>query len=331
MAVKDAEFLAIAGTDSQIAIVDDTGNIYRIGPSGANFVTTYNGAVVKTFVGSTGSETNADDIPRLIGTSGSEVSRLAALNANTALTSVVIGTPVVPAIPANSVILSNLIASGDIVVLANDGSGNSWEYLRVDGSADLLVVNEGGSDIDFRLEGDTNANMLVVDAGTDSAAVGVAVVAGAGLTIGNLTGRTVVTSVGTQVHIPAATHTVLNASGTIAIHAPVVVGAETLASTGATTYTDAASVYVASAPVAGSNSTLTRKYGLFVDADDIRVDGNLQVNNTAAFGTTQPTAAVVMQSQTAPVGTLTTGSAIFSSTTVVRKIIADGTASNVET
>ena len=34
------------------------------------------------------------------------------------------------------------------------------------------IFNEGGADIDFRVEGDTNANLLVVDASTDSVGIG---------------------------------------------------------------------------------------------------------------------------------------------------------------
>lgn len=59
--------------------------------------------------------------------------------------------------------------------------------------------------------------------------------------------------------------------------------------------------------------------------------GNVRLGVVSAFGTTEPTEAVVMKTGTAPVGTITTSSGIFASTTVVRKIIADGTASNVET
>ena len=57
----------------------------------------------------------------------------------------------------------------------------------------------------------------------------------------------------------------------------------------------------------------------------------LEIGNSQAFGTTQGTNEVVFQSGTAPVGTLTTGCAIFTDGTVMRKIIAANTASNIET
>lgn len=63
--------------------------------------------------------------------------------------------------------------------------------------------------------------------------------------------------------------------------------------------------------------------------------GNVSMGTPGAFATTQPQAAVVMGGSSltgiAPVGAITTAGAVFASDTVVRKIIAAGTASNVET
>lgn len=63
--------------------------------------------------------------------------------------------------------------------------------------------------------------------------------------------------------------------------------------------------------------------------------GNVALGNPGAFATTQPQGAVVMGGSSlsgiAPVGAITTAGAVFASDTVVRKIIAAGTASNVET
>jgi len=70
-------------------------------------------------------------------------------------------------------------------------------------------------------------------------------------------------------------------------------------------------------------------------SDFISAAGNVQIGNPGAFATTQPQGAVVMGgaslSGIAPVGAITTAGAVFASDTVVRKIIAAGTASNVET
>jgi hypothetical protein len=59
--------------------------------------------------------------------------------------------------------------------------------------------------------------------------------------------------------------------------------------------------------------------------------GNLRLGPINAFATTEPTQAMVFEAGTAPAGAITTSGGLFSSATVVRKIIADGTVSNVET
>jgi len=63
--------------------------------------------------------------------------------------------------------------------------------------------------------------------------------------------------------------------------------------------------------------------------------GNVKLGTAAAFATTQPVAAITMggtsKGGTAPVGAIATSAGLFASDTVARKIIADGTASNVET
>lgn len=72
--------------------------------------------------------------------------------------------------------------------------------------------------------------------------------------------------------------------------------------------------------------------GITVTAGDLRVTaGNARLGAVSAFATTEPTSALVMKVGTAPAGAITTSGGIFASSTVVRKIIADGTASNVET
>lgn len=72
------------------------------------------------------------------------VNRSTALTANTALTGVLDGTPVTPALAANSLIISNTTASGDILIAADRG-GNSENYIWVDSSAgDLSLYAPNG-------------------------------------------------------------------------------------------------------------------------------------------------------------------------------------------
>ena len=56
---------------------------------------------------------------------------------------------------------------------------------------------------------------------------------------------------------------------------------------------------------------------------------NLYMGAETAFATTEPTSAVVFKSGTAFAGAIGTSSAIQSNGTLLRKIIADGTISNV--
>lgn len=63
--------------------------------------------------------------------------------------------------------------------------------------------------------------------------------------------------------------------------------------------------------------------------DSANTAGNYRGGPINAFGTTEPTQAVVLDAGTAPAGAITESSGVFASTTVLRKIIADGTISNV--
>lgn len=71
---------------------------------------------------------------------------------------------------------------------------------------------------------------------------------------------------------------------------------------------------------------------LTVTAGDSRITaGNLRLGAVTAFQTTEPTSAAVFKQGTAPVGTCANTSTIYSSATVMRKIPAAGTSSNIET
>lgn len=71
---------------------------------------------------------------------------------------------------------------------------------------------------------------------------------------------------------------------------------------------------------------------LTVTAGDAHVVAeNLYMGAETAFATTEPTSAVVFKSGTQAAGAITTSSALMANDTVLRKIIAAGTVSNVET
>lgn len=85
-----------------------------------------------------------DDILQTFGTDADIVmlNRSTTLAANTALTNVFLGTPVIQAVPANSLLVSNVTANGDIVLATNLG-GNSLEAIRIDASASQIFLGHG--------------------------------------------------------------------------------------------------------------------------------------------------------------------------------------------
>jgi len=225
--------------------------------------------------------TVSDDILLRLGTDGDQafVNRSTILGLNTALTNVLVGTPASAATPANSLLISNITADGDIAFFTRNASGaDSIEALRFDASAGLIVFNEAAADFDFRVEGDNNANMFVMDAGTDSNAFGSAIVSGSFLSInGSAVNRAGVTGVGRNLHLPAATFTQTNgAITTLAIGAGAFYGTPTFAGSNVTqVLTAAANVYIEGPATASTNMAITNAYALWVDAGNVRFDGKL--------------------------------------------------------
>ena len=67
-------------------------------------------------------------------------------------------------------------------------------------------------------------------------------------------------------------------------------------------------------------------------AGDHRITaGNYRLGTVSAFATTEPTSCMVFFQGTAPAGAITTSGGLFTDGTNVMKIIAAGTADNVET
>lgn len=105
----------------------------------------------------------------------------------------------------------------------------------------------------------------------------------------------------------------------------------------ATTTITAGTNLVATAGSVSAGTTVTATLGAITatNGNFVSTVGNAMLGTPSVFATTQPQGAVCMGGTTktgiAPVGTTATSAAIFASDTVVRKILADGTASNVET
>ena len=83
-------------------------------------------------------------------------------------------------------------------------------------------------------------------------------------------------------------------------------------------------VYGSTAEIVGS-STLPQ----FVAGDVQVLAENLYLGAATAFATTEPTSAIIFKQGTAFAGAIGTSSAIQSNGTLLRKVIADGTLSNV--
>ena len=88
-----------------------------------------------------------------------------------------------------------------------------------------------------------------------------------------------------------------------------------------------------------ATTTLTAGTGLTVTTGNYTVAvgdhrvtaGNGRLGVVSTFGTTEPTSAFVMKAGTAPSGAIATSGGVFTDGSTIKKIIADGTVSDVET
>lgn len=100
------------------------------------------------------------------------VLRSTVLNANTALSGLIVGTPVTPAVAANSLIMGNITADGDMLFATQTG-GNSYAFLWMDASAKILRLYSGsGVEIATFEAAKTTLTGSVVFAGTGRWAMG---------------------------------------------------------------------------------------------------------------------------------------------------------------
>lgn len=63
----------------------------------------------------------------------------------------------------------------------------------------------------------------------------------------------------------------------------------------------------------------------------VRVTGNVEHGAVSAFATTEPVSAATFKTGTAPAGAVTTSGGVFTDGTTVKKIIAAGTVSDIQT
>jgi hypothetical protein len=140
-------------------------------------------------------------------------------------------------------------------------------------SLTAMVFNEQGADINFRVESDTNANALFLDAGlfTGVGAIGLAAAAtdAAVVLIDNpaLTATAATNIAKLRIENTAA---ITVPAGVTALAASLSIDEPNLTATG--TITVAATVYIEAAPSEGSSN-----YALWIDAGNTRLDGDLDI------------------------------------------------------
>ena len=99
----------------------------------------------------------------------------------------------------------------------------------------------------------------------------------------------------------------------------------------ATTFVGVGSAAATTTVTTATGSGVTTGHTINTAGDFRGTAGNLRLGAVAAFATTQPTSAIVMKSGTAPEGAIATSAGLHSTNTIIQKIIADGTVSNVIT
>lgn len=87
---------------------------------------------------------------------------------------------------------------------------------------------------------------------------------------------------GPGVNIEAATYTNTSSSGTVATVGINTIGSPTIATSNTVTFTNAATLYVNGSPIAGTNTTITNPWGIWLDSGNARFDGAVGIGNISA-------------------------------------------------
>jgi len=237
--------------------------------------------------------------------------RSTTLAANTVLTDVVLGTPVVPAIAANTLIVSNVTADGDIIFITQTG-GNSQAFMWIDASAGTLnlfgagtaaaIVSATAVEIEdniFLALGNDQDGVLMHRTATLAANT-------------SLTGVLIGTPVAQALAADSMMMSNVTASGDVAMYGNVGGNSAQFLFCD----TSASTLYFG-------------QTGWAVDVLNGAV--KLTMGTQSTFATTQPTNAIVFRTGTAAAGAITTACGIMSAGVTLEKIIADGTVSTIQT
>lgn len=103
------------------------------------------------------------------------------------------GTGTVTSVDSGTGLTGGPITTSGTLSIADNGvtsdkiSDTDTQFLVDDSSAQKkVVVNEGGNDVDFRVEGQTNTNLIVTDAAENAVGIGAAAVSGIALKVGGV-------------------------------------------------------------------------------------------------------------------------------------------------
>lgn len=196
--------------------------------------------------------------------------------------------------------LSSAVLTGTLT--ANGGTGSSGQFLSSTGSGvawatvdatsiangtSAMTVIASGGNIRANVAGATNTTFTSTEANvsanltcTGQTGLGTAPTTAA-VTIGGNESASSWTTNGIGLRINAATYTDSStpAAGTAATNHINAIGQSTLAATnGAVTTTNAASLYIAGAPVAGTNMTITNPWSFYVNGGNAYFGGNVTFN-----------------------------------------------------
>jgi hypothetical protein len=109
-------------------------------------------------------------------------------------------------------------------------------------------------------------------------------------------------------------------------------GAVTSGALSSTTSITAGTALIATETLtSGTALTVTTGNSVNTAGDERITAGNLRLGAVETFLTTEPTSALVMKAGTAPAGAIATSGGVFTDGTTVKKIIAAGTVSNIQT
>jgi len=188
-------------------------------------------------------------------------------------------------------------AAEDTIVVFD---GNAIDYhIGLDDSADTFIIgigstlgtteqlsfaaagavfNEDSQNYDFRMEGNNNPNLFIMDAGDDNLGLGSAIQSATFLSlIAGAQARTHTSTIGYGLYFNADTYTD-SGNGALAHHHLITIGRPTISTTQANTGTT--TVYIENAPDVTGGGGIDNPYALHVDAGDVRLDGDLLLNGT---------------------------------------------------